>query len=47
MRYLAITDHDSLAAYRELTGTPGAIPAGLELISGVEINAISRDIPLA
>ena len=46
MRYLAITDHDSLAAYRELTGTPDAIPAGLELISGVEINAISRHIPL-
>jgi 3',5'-nucleoside bisphosphate phosphatase len=46
VRYLAITDHDSIAAYRELVATPGAIPPGLELISGVEINAIARDIPL-
>jgi predicted metal-dependent phosphoesterase TrpH len=46
VRYHAITDHDSLAAYRELVATPGAIPSGLELISGVEINAIARDIPL-
>ena len=46
VRFLAITDHDSLAGYRELVAAPGAIPAGLELISGVEINAISRAIPL-
>lgn len=47
VRYLAITDHDSIAAYRELTAH-GATPLahGLELIPGVEINAISRDIPL-
>ncbi len=46
VRHLAITDHDSLAAYRELVAAPGSIPAGLELIPGVEINAIARDIPL-
>lgn len=46
VRYLAITDHDSLAAFRELVAAPGAIPIGLELIPGVEINAIARDIPL-
>ena len=46
VRHLAITDHDSLAAYRELSAGPGTVPAGLELIPGVEINAIARDIPL-
>lgn len=46
VRHLAITDHDSLAAYRELLAAPEAVPAGLELLSGVEINAIARDIPL-
>ncbi len=47
VRYLSITDHDSLAAYRELAAAGAdAIPAGLELIPGVEINAISRGIPL-
>ena len=46
VRHLSITDHDSLAAYRELSATPGSVPAGLELIPGVEINAIARDIPL-
>ncbi len=47
VRYLSITDHDSLAAYRELQAAGGeAIPDGLELIPGVEINAISRGIPL-
>ena len=43
---LAITDHDSLAAYRELT-LDRAIPAPLELIPGVEINALAKGIPLA
>lgn len=33
---LAITDHDSLAAYRELRGGP--LPPGLELLAGVELN---------
>jgi len=37
VRLLAITDHDSLAAVRDLRG---AVPPGLELISGVEINAV-------
>lgn len=47
VRYLSITDHDSLAAYRELVAAgDGALPTGLELIPGVEINAISRGIPL-
>ncbi len=46
VRYLSITDHDSLAAYRELGAAPGSVPASLELLPGVEINAIARDIPL-
>ena len=46
VRHLSITDHDSLAAYRELGAAPATLPAGLELIAGVEINAIARDIPL-
>ena len=43
---LAITDHDTLAAYRDLSAA-GAVPAELELIPGVEINALARGIPLA
>jgi predicted metal-dependent phosphoesterase TrpH len=43
---LAITDHDSLAAYRELI-LGGAMPAPIELIPGVEINALAKGIPLA
>ncbi len=46
VRVLAITDHDTLGGFRELTASPDAIPAGLELIAGVEINAIARGIPL-
>ncbi len=46
VRHLSITDHDSLAAYRELSAARASVPAGLELIPGVEINAIARDIPL-
>ena len=38
VRMLAITDHDSLSAYRELAGEA---PAGLELIVGIEINALT------
>jgi 3',5'-nucleoside bisphosphate phosphatase len=45
VRTLAITDHDSLAGYRELVRTPGAIPDRLTLIPGVEINALARGIP--
>jgi predicted metal-dependent phosphoesterase TrpH len=39
VRLLAITDHDSLAAYRELMAS-GSAPAGLDLMPGVEINAV-------
>ena len=44
VRLLAITDHDNLAAYRELTG-PGAqpLPDGLDLMPGVEINCLTGD----
>ncbi len=44
-RTLAITDHDNLAAYRELI-LGRALPAAIELIPGVEINALARGIPL-
>jgi predicted metal-dependent phosphoesterase TrpH len=46
IRTLAITDHDTLAAYRDLV-VGGALPPGLDLIPGVEINALARGIPLA
>jgi 3',5'-nucleoside bisphosphate phosphatase len=45
IRTLAITDHDSLAAWRDLT-LGRAMPARLDLIPGVEINALARGIPL-
>ena len=46
VRLLAITDHDNLAGYREVT-TARAVPAGLTLLAGVEINAIvPRDLGL-
>jgi 3',5'-nucleoside bisphosphate phosphatase len=46
VRFLSITDHDTLGGFRELTASPDLIPHGLELIAGVEINAIARGIPL-
>ena len=46
VRHLSITDHDTLGGFRELTASPDLIPDGLELIAGVEINAIARGIPL-
>jgi predicted metal-dependent phosphoesterase TrpH len=46
IRTLAITDHDSLAAWRELI-PGGAMPAGVDLIPGVEINALAGGIHLA
>jgi 3',5'-nucleoside bisphosphate phosphatase len=46
VKTLAITDHDSLAAYRELV-LGRAMPARIELIPGVEINALAKGIPLA
>jgi predicted metal-dependent phosphoesterase TrpH len=47
IRLFAIADHDNLAAYRELTA-PGAapLPAGMELVPAVEINAVTRDLGL-
>lgn len=47
VRLFAIADHDSLAAYRELTA-PGAavLPEGLELVPAVEINAVTRSMDL-
>ena len=46
VRLLALTDHDTLAGYREVIAA-GAVPAGLTLVSGVEINAIvTRDLGL-
>jgi hypothetical protein len=47
VRTFAITDHDSLAAFRELAGSPSEMPSALHLIPGVEINAltIGLDVP--
>jgi 3',5'-nucleoside bisphosphate phosphatase len=46
VRYLALTDHDTLAGYREVTAA-GAVPNGMRLIAGIEINAIvTRDLGL-
>ena len=46
VRLLAITDHDNLAGYREVVDA-GAVPAGLTLLPGVEINSIvPRDLGL-
>ena len=47
VRLFAVADHDNLAAYRELTA-PGAapLPAGLELVPAVEINAVTRGLGL-
>src|SRR3989442_12662772 len=41
VRLLAITDHDTLAGYRDLF-LPGAdpLPPALQLLAGVEINSI-------
>jgi predicted metal-dependent phosphoesterase TrpH len=41
VRTLGITDHDTLAAPRELTAELGAIPPGLEVWVGVEINTVT------
>jgi predicted metal-dependent phosphoesterase TrpH len=43
---LALTDHDTLAGYREVVAA-GAVPAGITLVPGVEINAlVTRDLGL-
>ncbi|HLX35825.1 MAG TPA: PHP domain-containing protein [Candidatus Limnocylindrales bacterium] len=41
VRLLSITDHDTLAGVRELRRS--GLPAGLELLPGVEINAVAGD----
>jgi len=46
VRLFSITDHDDLSAYRELTGTNAPpLPAGLQLLPGVEINCLTTGIP--
>ncbi|OGO55864.1 MAG: hypothetical protein A2V85_11790 [Chloroflexi bacterium RBG_16_72_14] len=47
VRLFAIADHDSLAAYRDLTA-PGAapLPPGLHLVPAVEINAVVGGLDL-
>ncbi len=47
IRTLAVTDHDTLAGYRELVA-PGAVPLppGLRVLAGVEINAVARHLDL-
>ena len=46
VRLLSLTDHDTLAGYREVV-TAGTVPRGLTLIPGVEINAlVTRDLGL-
>ena len=44
VRLLAITDHDTLAGVREVVAA-GAVPAGLELLPGIELNAVVHDRP--
>ncbi|HET7026074.1 MAG TPA: PHP domain-containing protein [Candidatus Limnocylindrales bacterium] len=39
VRLLALTDHDTLAGVRDLRAT--GLPAGLELLAGVEINTLT------
>jgi 3',5'-nucleoside bisphosphate phosphatase len=41
IRLLSITDHDTLAGVRELRR--GGLPASLELLPGVELNAVAGD----
>lgn len=42
----ALTDHDTLAGYREIVAA-GAVPRGMTLLPGVEINAlVTRDLGL-
>ncbi len=46
MRILSLTDHDTLAGYRDVIAS-AAVPPGLTLIAGVEINAlVTRDLGL-
>ena len=46
VRTFALTDHDTLAGYRQVAGT-AVVPPGMTLLAGVEINAlVSRDVGL-
>jgi predicted metal-dependent phosphoesterase TrpH len=46
VRLLAITDHDTLAGYRDVVAS-GLVPADVTLVPGVEINAlVTRDLGL-
>jgi predicted metal-dependent phosphoesterase TrpH len=46
VRIFALTDHDTLAGYRDVIAA-SAVPAGMTLIPGVEINAlVTRDLGL-
>ncbi|MFL5687296.1 MAG: PHP domain-containing protein [Chloroflexota bacterium] len=46
VRVFSLTDHDTLAGYHELIAA-GAVPEGMTLIPGVEINAlVTRDLGL-
>ncbi|MGH2475964.1 MAG: PHP domain-containing protein [Candidatus Limnocylindrales bacterium] len=46
VRTFALTDHDTLGGYRELVAAD-AVPPGMSLIPGVEINAlVTRDLGL-
>jgi hypothetical protein len=46
VRLLSLTDHDTLAGYRDVIAS-AAVPPGLTLIAGVEINAlVTRDLGL-
>jgi predicted metal-dependent phosphoesterase TrpH len=42
IRVLAITDHDTLAGVRELR-TDTAVPAGLEILPGIELNSVLQE----
>lgn len=42
VRLLAITDHDTLAGVRELRRS-GAVPAGLEVVPGIELNSVLEE----
>ena len=44
VRLLAITDHDTLVGVREVIAA-GAVPPGMELLPGIELNAVVRDRP--
>lgn len=46
VRLLAIADHDSLAAFRELRAPDAGLPPGLALVPAVEINAVTAGADL-